>query len=164
MIWSCDRLYKLDVVLREGSGCFLLKALLRQILATLSNIEDYSLHLQKEKIFFLTYNCHAFLYTGILYFRKCRWRQKSCQRSFAAKTWAEKGWFAPGWNHYSLDSPERNPPYQTCHLANFGTQWPSFSHFSSVYSALRCYFSSIIWTLLIGHYFVGGPIGFSTWS
>lgn len=69
-------------------------------------------------------------FTGMLYFRKCRWRQKSCQRSFAAETWAQKGWSALGWDHYSLDSPKRNPPHQACHLANFGTQWPSLSHLS----------------------------------
>lgn len=86
---------------------------------------------------------HIFL--GTLHFRQCCWRQKGCQGSLTTKAWFEKIWFPFGRNYYSLNSSERNPPHQACHLAHLRTQWTGSLSLSPL-------FQGWLWTYIHAHY------------
>lgn len=81
----------------------------------------------------LCLTCRMHIIPDIIYFWKRCWRQTSCQGSLATKAWSENSRSPCSRYCYSLNSPERNPSHQACHLAYLGTQWTGCFHLSPTF-------------------------------
>jgi hypothetical protein len=67
--------------------------------------------------------------SGPLYIRECHRGQECCKKGIAADAWITANWYPCCWNHHSSNSPEGNPPYQTCNLSSSWTQWTGLTFF-----------------------------------
>lgn len=67
--------------------------------------------------------------SGPLYIRECCWGQECCKKGIAADAWITANWYPCCWNHHSSNSPEGNPPYQTCNVSSSWTQWTGLIFF-----------------------------------
>lgn len=67
--------------------------------------------------------------SGPLYIRECCWGQECCKKGIAADAWITANWYPCCWNHYPSNSPEGNPPYQTCNASSSWTQWTGLIFF-----------------------------------